>query len=824
MASAPANNDKEAPPPAPNGHKPTDDGVEAMEEEKEVETAESSKGNTNEEEGGLEKEKTDSTGTKVDAAVSDEKAEDDPMEINLKDKPPIATESEVAKDAPQTSTLASDDQEPKAKEELSRKDKVVEQAPATKEEGKPSIVSCDIQPKVDGVEEVKPLEEAKYPAEEESPEESKTSQEGEQSSEEVKPVEADKSAEEAKANDTISVAGGGEKNPPSDAPLETDEKVSSETSMRAEEEEAPKVTPMEVEEEEDDDVEDAFSIISKRQADPANNPILPARKKLKRITIKLQVDIKSQRKVANNTDDETNFFGHSAYQSAIVPDYEHELSGVAAEEALEKSLAFYAETHEDQDPRIAALAKEKDKKNCQKELENLALEDGAGRKEISQIVAMQLKEKQASADRNIERLRSKAIDEEQKDLQKLSYMYNEKSTLNRDKIQHGIKLLSRRHTQEMHKQAQQHRLNAQQRGVPEPMANAEWAQTSQQLQEKHRRQLQEFNSKGEEVKKKTEHDYIRERDKRRKHHDKRKKDMEHGMQKVISRMHQNFQQQHQRYLKRHVQRIIRKKNEIIARMNGLPPPVETGGQQLRDVISNDKEERTELRAPQPIQSVAMDGPSVDEEQEKAAAARHKHRKAILSTIPKQLGVEIHNEGLWVAPVTDKNEEAKREESKADNHKKHASEFIPWGLKARDVLHTIVCGEIPLGYGPDRFDFGDVLSAQGGCIRCVVTDLRTGETTASKQRAECTKEQEEEGLQDLERKVTQLTHLMSDADKNVQRAEMKEKECMVVLEKILKEVDKARKLLQDFRTKFGRFFGPGKKIKVRKAYFVWYSIC
>lgn len=132
------------------------------------------------------------------------------------------------------------------------------------------------------------------------------------------------------------------------------------------------------------------------------------------------------------------------------------------------------------------------------------------------------------------------------------------------------------------------------------------------------------------------------------------------------------------------------------------------------------------------------------------------------------------------------------------------------MKARDVLHTIVCGEIPLGFGPDRFDLGDVLVGQGGCIRCVVTDLRTGETTASRQRAQCTKEQEEEGLQELEKKVNQLTTLMSEADKNVQRAELQEKESMTTLEKTLKEVDKAKKLLHDFKTKFGRFFGTGKQ--------------
>ena len=211
------------------------------------------------------------------------------------------------------------------------------------------------------------------------------------------------------------------------------------------------------------------------------------------------------------------------------------------------------------DPKVQAIVKAKEIRTCQQELEALALEDDACRKEIAEIVQLQLKEKQESANRNMERLRAKSHSEENKDMEKLLQMYNEKSASNQAKIQHGIKLLSRRHTQEIHKQAQQHRLNAQQRGIPEQMANNEWSQMAQQLQEKHRRQLQEFDAKGEEVKKKCAQDYLRERDKRRKHHDKRRKDMELGMQKVIDRMHQNFQQLHQRYLKRHVQRINKKK-------------------------------------------------------------------------------------------------------------------------------------------------------------------------------------------------------------------------------------------------------------------------
>lgn len=535
--------------------------------------------------------------------------------------------------------------------------------------------------------------------------------------------------------------------------------------------------------------------------------------KKKKLSIKL-----NKSNVRNSTQEETpslvketkNFFGTAPYTSSILPMGYSVDNEKIAEADFEKSLAFYADTHEDQDPKILRMKKEKEKQRCQEELEQLALEDKQLRKEIQDIIQQQLREKQESSNKHIERLRRKAAEDEQRDLKKLLILYNEKVSSNQNKIEHGIKLLSRRHNQEMYKQQQQHRQICQQRGLPEQMTNAEWAQTSQQLKEKYRRQMQEFNNKGEEVKNKCEQDFAREREKRQKSHARRKRDMEEGMEKVMSRIMQSFRQQHDRYLKRHVQRMNKKKNEIMARMNGDPPPSEKGATKAAAEDLYKKEEREELQNPIPIKSPKYSSPQAEKNLEAASAAitRHKNRKAVLSGISKQLGVEIHNEGLWLLSLSDKQSDGKKENVQKTDNKQDAI-FIPWGLEAREVLDNIVCGEIPLPYGPDRFDFGDVLSSQGGCIKCVVTDLRTGENTASSQRASCAKEQEEEGLQELEKKVKQLTSLMAEADKNHQRAELREKECMAKLENALKDVQKAKSSFQEFRAKYGGYFGPGK---------------
>lgn len=68
---------------------------------------------------------------------------------------------------------------------------------------------------------------------------------------------------------------------------------------------------------------------------------------------------------------------------------------------FEDSLAFYSETHEDQDPVFIEFNRKKEKKSLEDELTRLEEEETTGKAEIERIVAAQLQEKQTSADRNI---------------------------------------------------------------------------------------------------------------------------------------------------------------------------------------------------------------------------------------------------------------------------------------------------------------------------------------------------------------------------------------------------------------------------------------
>ena len=490
------------------------------------------------------------------------------------------------------------------------------------------------------------------------------------------------------------------------------------------------------------------------------------------------------------------------------------------ERELEASLLFFGQTHEEQDPSFIEFRRKKEEGVLKDELENLKKTFEAGILEINEIIARQMKEKQASADRNIERLRSKAAIEEQKDLQRLHQVYKEKAASNNNKISQGIKLLTRRQSQEVQKAHLAARQQAQHRGAPD-ITPAEWAPIAQRLQAKQQRQLQEFNAKGEEVKTKFEAEYAREKEKYIKHHERRKREMENSMQKVITRMRSNFQQQHQRYLKRHASRIKERRKEILSRLGETA--TEKPSDSAADTSSADVAEKPELRSPSPVKSHRTLAGHF-ESTEANAAARYKHRKGILSTIHKQLSVEIHNEGLWISMITDKN--SKGEESKKEGDKRMSdasakidnrngqpsdSEFIPWSAKARAVLQSIVCGEIPFDYGTDRFDFGDMVASQGGHIRCVVVDLRTSEETASAQRAAAMKEQDTANLMDLEEKAEKLSQAVAEAEKQSSKAAAEENECAALHEKTLIDVEKAKSSMQQLRNKFKDLLSPGEKL-------------
>ena len=478
--------------------------------------------------------------------------------------------------------------------------------------------------------------------------------------------------------------------------------------------------------------------------------------------------------------------GYDFYQDEII------------ESELEDSLAFFQETHEEQDPRHVIYKKRSEQDSMKTALAQLHADDQKGRREVDAVIAEHMQEKQAQTEHSLDKYRQRVTQEEANDKQRLQVMYQQKSTSNQSKIAQGVKILQRRHEKELQGAMQHHRQQAQQRRVPEQIAATEWQSTLQQTQAKQQRQLQEFGRKGEELKAKTEGEFKKETTKIRNTMASKMKDIESNKQKIFAKLYAALQQHRQRYLKRHLQSIMKKKRELLQ----IDEPIDgsSSSNSPRDIVKMTMEEKVEHRPPSPIKSIpewAQDSPY----EMAGGASRHKNRKSVMSQASRQLSVELHNEGLWVGLIKTREEDSasgtstKKDET-VDQH------FIPFGVKAHAVLEAIVAGEIPNGY--DRFDYGESLALQGGQIRCVVQDLRTSGDTASLTRAAAAKELEDSYITDLETKVTELNVLAAEAEKAMNDAEAEKKEREGLLEAAAEDAEKAKRMLEEFKTKFRNF--------------------
>jgi hypothetical protein len=567
-----------------------------------------------------------------------------------------------------------------------------------------------------------------------------------------------------------------------------------------------------VEEEGDDGEEDLFMDSLKARQQIAKKP----RRKKKQLQIKINVVSPENTTLSNTQATMSDEITHQQDDTLAFSILSHPFSAddvlrfdsEVVEKELEDSLKFFEQPHQDQDPLYAKFRSNETKTKIVLALQRIDADEEAGRKEIEMMVGLQLKEKQMSTEKNFENYKLKMSIEEQKEIARLQEAYAEKVRSNQGKIEQGMLVLRKRHAAENQKLLQQHRQQTQQRRVTPETAQNEWNQLSQRLHLKHQHQIQEFAGKGEEVKKKCESEFQRETAKLRNQFEKRLKDVDANRQSIYSRMYTGFQQLRQRYLKRHAQAMDKRREALRAEeAKESRESKEEDKRSGRDKAKGDLTENEFLRPPSPLKSSAEWYVHTPYEAS-GAASRHKHRKGVLSQINKQLSVELHNEGLWISQLKIEDANKKKEEGNTSTDTDDDMFFIPWGVQAREVLDSIVCGEIPSAGGCDKFDFGSSVASNGGHLRCVMTDLRTSDETASIQRAEAVLQREQKEILKKETKISDVQSSIASTEKSVDQISKTHKELENKLNENAKDAEKTKNHYQAFRSKFASYFGPG----------------
>lgn len=184
-----------------------------------------------------------------------------------------------------------------------------------------------------------------------------------------------------------------------------------------------------------------------------------------------------------------------------------------------------------------------------------------------------------------------------------------------------------------------------------------------------------------------------------------------------------------------------------------------------------------------------------------AIQRQKRRKAILSSQPVVLQVEVHNEGIVIMPRTlDSDSKNRQDREEPTDDPRRYFKFIPWGVRSRAFLHSIVCGQIPEGFGWDEIPYAG--SLQAGQVRCMVTDMRTSEAAAAAQRATAVKEQNiartKSNLTELKHKAQEAKKAATEAEKQSQLAAQEGKDLIEKLTLAAKEQVKAQQILATVR--------------------------
>eukprot|EP00984_Skeletonema_dohrnii_P037633 scaffold39894_cov133-Skeletonema_dohrnii-CCMP3373.AAC.3 len=297
--------------------------------------------------------------------------------------------------------------------------------------------------------------------------------------------------------------------------------------------------------------------------------------------------------------------------------------------------------------------------------------------------------------------------------------------LDKRKIDEGRKWL-------LERQQQQLRQEAEQTGKAGNAIMEDWSNISAQLQTRHAYQLKQFEVKEATMKERSANDANAQHQILEAHHKKRSAEAEAFVDELIKKCQQRQKKLKATLTRLHEQRFEAKKREIQIEFS---KPLDSSVSQQKSAETHSHQE--------------LDN-DLDNSLAHTAVLRHKRRKHHLNGCTVQVAVDIHNEGLFLmARSTQENDNSLSRFGNVSNTAPGVGTivtddtsgrpclFIPWGAKARSFLYSIVCGDIPPGYGLEKVTAGSTSNQKlldGGLVKCMITDTRTSQETAISDRA------------------------------------------------------------------------------------------
>jgi len=388
-------------------------------------------------------------------------------------------------------------------------------------------------------------------------------------------------------------------------------------------------------------------------------------------------------------------------------------------------LSFFSETHEGKGPDSKETQSPRGKKSLPVELEKMEKNKVEDMAQINTYLVAKWEDRTEILNKQVSKIRQDMLVKQKTQRAQLAEKHRTQQELDKRKIDEGRKWL-------LERQQQQLRQEAEQTGKAGTAIMEEWSNISAQLQTRHAYQLKQFEVKEATMKERSANDANAQNQILEAHHKKRCAEAEAFIEDLIKKCQQKQKNLKAKLTRLHEQRFEAKKRKIQIE---FAKPLDT---------SVSEEKSVDPHSPQEL------GNDLDSSSAHTAVMRHKRRKHIMNGTTVQVAVDIHNEGLFLmARSTHENESLSRFGNVSntgpgvgtivtDDISGRPCLFIPWGSKARSFLYSIVCGEIPPGYGLEKVTAGSTSNQKlldGGLVKCMVTDTRTSQETAISDRAQ-----------------------------------------------------------------------------------------
>lgn len=513
-----------------------------------------------------------------------------------------------------------------------------------------------------------------------------------------------------------------------------------------------------IQEEDDDDEPDAspgaFELLSKR-ARKKKKKKANCNNKIISLQISVQSDSKKDPGHANQSKQDVSPMesqvSNPPPSSTLMPSRYSLIPDDMEEE--EDPLAFFAETHEEQDPAYMEFYSVKLKERREKAFAQLEEERKEDMAKIEKFLEAKWEERSGTLQTQIKKAKSTMLLKQKKQRTQLAERHRRQLESDEKKVEEGIKWLTQRQRVELERRMQQHQQEAQRIGLTQEQSMMEWNKVSIQLQTRHSHQHQQFDAKKVDMNKKSEQELKAQTGILEAHHKKRQAEMDQYSDDMSKKYRTQQDNLRSKLFKLHQERF-EKKRELIEsdrsnRANDILNPVQRDAQ---------KHSLTKYESPvDPGKNTQDSHPGLKAGAHEGSAShnavvRQKRRKHVMNGATIQLAVEIHNEGVIVMTRSSHHDGDKQGHDDVLHSPNNAPDkpsgrkcsFIPWSNKARSFLYSIFCGEVPSDYGVGLIDCSaghGVLD--GGLVKCMVTDTRTGEETAMCERGEALKKVEGE---------------------------------------------------------------------------------